>query len=143
MRRSLLAASLLIALTTTGCGGDLLFRNDRRITITSPDSFATVSQPLTIRWSARDFTAPADGHFMVFLDRSPQAPGETIDSFAPADRYGIVTLDQTEVTTSSFRRDPNAPSATAAHHEATVIVVDPSGRRIGETAGFVEFDVSS
>ena len=141
MRRPLCCVGILATLAMTGCGNDLLFRNDHRITILSPANFDTVSQPLTVRWSARGFTTPTDGHFVAFFDLSPPSPGDTIDSYSPTDRQWIRTVDQTEVTAPPLPTDGTAPAAVRDHHEVTVILVDRSGRRIGETAGFVEFDV--
>ena len=142
MHRLLSVVLVATCVALTGCADGLLFRNDHRVIVVSPDNFATVSQPLTIRWSARDFSAPADGHFVVFFDVSPQSPGETIDGFTPLQRVSIKTVDANEVTAPTFRPDEGAPAATRNHHEVTVILVDTSGRRIGETAGFVEFDVA-
>ncbi|MGI8608950.1 MAG: hypothetical protein ACR2MY_06945 [Candidatus Dormibacteria bacterium] len=138
----LAVAVLVAALGLTGCQEQaLLFRNDHRITIISPANFDTVHLPLTLRWRARAFTAPTDGHYVVLVDRSPQAPGKTISEFPPADRLGIYTTDSTEMELKVFGRDPSAPPAEKDHHELTVILVDPQGRRISETAGFVEFDI--
>lgn len=125
----------------SGCQGQLLFRNDHRVTIESPANFATVTLPVTIRWQARDFTPPSSGRFLVFVDRSPQPPGDSINDFPASDRAGIYTVDGNEIRLSVFARDPQAPPAEQDHHEVTVILVGPDGRRIGETAGFVEFDV--
>ena len=142
MRRPLALLLVVTSLAATGCANGLLFRNDHRITIDSPDDFASVSQPLTIRWTAKDFSAPADGHFVVFFDLAPQSPGDTIDSFSPLERQLIRVVDRPQVGAPTLRPDENAPLVTRNHHEVTVILVDPAGRRIGETAGFVEFDVT-
>ena len=138
-----MACGLFAVLVGSGCQTQLLFRNDHRITITTPSSFANVHKPLTIRWVTRDFTAPQDGHYEVFLDRDPQPPGESLHYFAGQSLQFIWTVD-----TTSFRvpylplPDPNAPQLEQEHHTVTVILVDTQGRRIGETSGFVEFYVT-
>jgi len=139
----MLVATLVATVGVAGCEQQaMLFRNDHRVNITSPSTFATVGLPLTLRWSARDFSAPRDGHFEVFVDRSPQPPGKTIEEeFPAADRAGIYTTDSIQMELKAFGRDPSAPPAERDHHELTVILVDPQGRRISETAGFVEFDI--
>jgi hypothetical protein len=141
-RGRVIVATLAMTLGLSGCEQQaLLFRNDHRINVSSPATFATVGLPLTLRWTARDFSAPRDGHFEVFVDRSPQPPGKTISEFPPGDRAGIYATDSTEMELKVFGRDPAAPPAEQDHHELTVILVDPHGRRISETAGFVEFDI--
>jgi len=138
-------ASLALAvLFGSGCQSDLLFRNDHRITITSPSDFSNVHTPVTITWVTRDFTAPADGHFEVFLDRDPQPPGETLKSYFGGQSLQFIWT----VDTTSFKipylplPDPNAPKQEQEHHTITVILVDRDGRRITETSGFVEFNVT-
>lgn len=144
MRRLFVAPALLACLAASGCQSDLLFRNDHRITITAPGDFARVHSPVTIRWVTRDFTAPADGHFELFLDRDPQPPGETLQHyFAGQSLQFIWTTDQTGFRIPYFPlADPNAPKEEQQHHTVTVILVDQDGRRIGETSGFVEFNVA-
>ena len=140
-RRWIAVGAVVGIVGLSGCQGQLLFRNDHRITLVSPANFATVTLPVTVRWSARDFTPPADGRFLVFVDRSPQPPGDTINDFPVSDRAGIYVADGGEILLSNFVRDPQAPPAEQDHHEVTVILVGPDGRRIGETTGFAEFDV--
>ncbi|HEX6489025.1 MAG TPA: hypothetical protein VF137_09195 [Candidatus Dormibacteraeota bacterium] len=96
---------------------------------------------MTIRWETRDFEAPADGHFEVFVDRDPQPPGESLQSyFSGQSQQYIWTTDQTTFRIPYFPLpDPNAPKQEQEHHMVTVIIVDPQGRRITETSGFVEF----
>jgi hypothetical protein len=137
--RLVLAAA--VALTLSSCQSQLLLRNDHRITVDSPNYFATVQQPVTVRWSVRDFAPPRDGHFVVFVDRSPQAPSDPLSDFRPGDRTGIYTVDTAELKLPRFLPDPNAHAVDQDHHEVTIILVAQNGRRIGESAGFVEFDV--
>ncbi len=126
-----------------GCQSQLLFRNDHRITIVSPADFSNVRGPVTIRWVTRDFSAPADGHFEVFLDRDPQPPGETLHYFAGQSLLDIWTVDTTSFLIPRFPLpDPAAPKQEQEHHEITVILVDGQGRRIGETSAFVEFNLA-
>lgn len=140
----MVAPLVLAVLLGSGCQTELLFRNDHRITITSPSDFANVHAPVTITWVTRDFAAPADGHFEVFLDRDPQPPGETVQSyFAGQSLQFIWTVDTTTFKIPYFPlADPNAPKQEQEHHTITVILVDSRGRRITETSGFVEFNVT-
>ena len=104
---------------------------------------ANVKSPLTIRWNANNFTAPGDGHYEVFLDRDPQPPGETLQSYFTGQTLQFIwTVDQTSFKIPYFPlADPNTPKFEQVHHEVTVILVDTNGRRIGETSGFVEFNL--
>lgn len=124
----------------SGCG-DYLFRQSDRVTVQYPGIYSTVAAPLTIRWAARDFQAPAGGHFAVFIDRDPMPPGEGIDYFAPVDRENIWVLDQSSLKVEHFRRRAGVDAAEQDHHDVTVVLLDASGRRVGEYAGFTEFNV--
>lgn len=137
----------------SGCGVEgLNFVQDDRVTITSPRDRAEVELPVTIRWTSRDF----DGTYAVFVDRAPVPPGRTLDWLARDDElcqetagcpnetwlrdryvYGTaktsLEIDDLPDATDDARRD---------FHEATVVLLDRGGRRIGEAAFTVEFQVA-
>lgn len=134
------AALVLVAtLATTGCA-DLLFRNDHRLTITSPKTYATVDAPVTVSWTARDFSAPQDGRFAVFLDRDPQPPGETLDQFG-GHPYDIFLVTQSHLTLNAIQPHQAADALERNQHDVTVILLDREGRRMGESQAFVQFNV--
>jgi hypothetical protein len=133
----------VLATTLSGCADGYLFRNDHRITIDSPASFAAVQQHFTVRWTARDFTAPRDGRFAVFFDLAPPPPGQTLGDIPPLQRQLVRVVDTTEVEAPTFTHDSTTTGPLQDHHEVTVILLDRQGRRISETAGYVEFDVGT
>ncbi|MFC8826950.1 hypothetical protein ACFT9I_16600 [Streptomyces sp. NPDC057137] len=165
-RLALVAATTLLALsTTTGCGriGDLRFTQDHRLDIVSPANLATVSLPVTVRWRVKDFTPEppgrpvrADtGHFAVFVDRYPVPPGASLkevvgqpsceaDPRCPSSdllalQYNVYVTDRTEV------RLPSVPAGAlnSDAHYATVVLIDGSGHRIGDSFWNVSFSVSA
>jgi hypothetical protein len=131
------------SLALSGCADGYLFRNDHRITIEAPGSFAAVRQPFIVRWTARDFTAPRDGSFAVFFDLAPPPPGQTIRDIPPLEKRLVRVVDTTQVVAPAFTHDSTTTGPLQDHHEITVILLDRQGRRISETAGYVEFDVST
>ena len=143
MRRTGVALALLAVCAASGCADGYLFRNDHRITIDTPQSFAMVSQPFTVRWSARDFQAPRDGHYAVLFDLSPPPPGATLGDIPPLQQRFVKVVDTAEVQAPAFTHDSQTSGPLQDHHEVTVILLDPGGRRISETAGYVEFDVNT
>ncbi len=144
MRRGLAVAALgILGSTLSGCGDGYLFRNDHRITIDSPASFASVRQPMTVRWTAPDFVAPRDGSFAVFFDLAPPPPGETLGSIPPLQKRFVRVVDTTHVDAPAFTHDSSTSGPLQDHHEVTVILLDHQGRRISETAAYTEFDVST
>lgn len=144
MLRALLVVALGAAsVTASGCGDGYLYRNDHRVTIESPGSFASVAQRFTVRWTARDFQAPRDGRYAVLFDLAPPGPGDTLGDIPPVERPFVKVVDDTQVQAPFFVPDSNATGPLQDHHEVTVILLDPQGRRISETAGFVEFDVNT
>lgn len=132
---SLLAGTLLIA----ACGySGLAFRQDERVTIVEPDDRSRVTLPLTVSWEVRDFAfGPGEGAFGVLLDEAPPRPGETLDSIS-----GHLTGRAAFTTMDTFLRiervAPLGPDD-GSFHEITVVLLDESGRRVGEGAWTVEF----
>ena len=130
-----------VGILSSGCG-PLLFRQDHRLTIQSPSDRSTVRAPLTIHWTARNFTPPTDGRFAVFLDRDPQPPGDSLDYFPKAQRtMGIFVVSSTSLRIDTFQRDFSLPKADQNRHDVTVILLDRNGRRVGESAAFAQFKV--
>ena len=164
-QRAPAAAVLAMALLLSGCAvRGLGFREDDRVKIVSPKNHSMLTLPVTVRWTTKDFRVtgpggtPTDdaGYFAVFLDRAPQPPGETIEWHAKEDRGCFRSRgcpDETwfkehnifPTTASSFTIDV-LPTRTKEDrrvlHEVTIVLLDAAGRRIGESAFWVEFRVS-
>jgi hypothetical protein len=156
---SLLVAALLIAPACIPEG--LAFVQSDKVEITEPAYREKITLPQTISWDVKDFevTGPNGesrddaGYFAVFFDQTPVPPGETLDHVAkddfecrntpgcPDDIYfadrGIYETTETSLT---VKRLPDL-DAFEGHetHEVTIILLDGSGRRIGEHAWFTQF----
>lgn len=141
MRRAPLLMVLTAAVLLGGCQ-DMQFRLDHRIEVQSPGNFAKVREPLSVRWTARDFNPPSDGMFAVFVDRDPMPPGKTMDYFSDKDRNHIWVVDTPSLTVDSLPGKPGVNDIERNHHDVTIVLLDASGKRIGETAGFAEFDIT-
>ena len=149
-------------LLTAGCD-DLAFRTDERLAITSPDNQTTVTLPVTVSWTVRDFAVVAEGaasptksagYFAVFVDQAPMPPGEPLSWLARGDneckasdgcpdaRYlqslGVYTTTGTSVV---IERLTGHSGTSKERHQAVVVLLDSAGRRIGESAFRVVFDV--
>lgn len=116
-----------------GCGTEgLAFVVDDRLEITAPDDRAEVAVPFTVAWTVEDLDAP---RFAVFVDRAPPRPGREVD---PEARDVYVTSERSVV----IERVPDQGADAAGElHEATVVLVDGQGRRIGESAFAVRFRI--
>lgn len=166
MKRPLAAVVAVVAvLGLASCRtSDLAFRVDERVEIESPASRQVVSLPLTLRWKVNDAklramigTGRDQGAFVVFVDREPIRPGQSIASLAEnrtcrdtgdcptatadwlAERYVFRTTD-TELTLNQLL-DLGSEGGAREAHEATIVLVDASGRRVGESVFFVRFYV--
>ena len=156
-RRWLALALGVLACAAGGCSTDgLAFRQDDRIEILEPDDRAVVSVPVHLRWRADLEPGPGGGpYFAVFVDRAPIRPGQSLRVLADEscndtdgcldlqylrDRYVHVT-DEPEVVLDVLPRKASSQRTGANRHEATVIVIDADGRRVGEAAYAVEFEV--
>ena len=159
--RSVLLGLLLLPLVA-GCGlthlHDLNFRVDDRLHFTSPADRALVKQPFTVSWTMDDFRVAASGseppsddagYFLVFVDRAPIKPGETLDAVAKGDLYceqdpkcpDLAYLRDRGVypTTSTKIRLKQVSNIAGSHegtqlHTITVVLMDTADRRIRESA---------
>ena len=140
----------------------LAFTQDKRLDIVAPESHADVSLPVTIRWDVEDFritghdgsSDPDAGYFGVFVDRAPVPPGKPLTWVAHSDTLCVATPgcpdrqyledhDTYETTDTSFTLE-QLPDLDAYHghelHEVTVVLLDGTGTRIGESAWYVDFE---
>lgn len=150
MRRPLVALGLASALLSSGCvRGDLNFKVDKRLSITSPREDDTVSLPFTLSWTMRE--PEAGGQFGIFVDQAPLPPGKNLRELRQDDATceGDCTLSEYLAlrgvyTTNSTALDIKAFPATSDDDEAhriTVVLLDSQGTRLGESAWNVDFSV--
>jgi hypothetical protein len=155
-------ALVVVALALTACVPDgLAFVKDERLDIVTPDSLATVTTPVTIEWEVDDFRITGEdgsssddaGYFAVFVDRAPIPPGEDLAWLARDDRRCLETKGCPDSTYFSDRGaySTRETSLTLKHlpdqdayqgherHEVTVVLLDGTGHRIGESAWYVDF----
>lgn len=147
----------------TGCVSQgLAFQVDDRLTITDPKARADVKLPVTVRWNIKDFTVRkgdgagggrSAGYFGVIVDGTPQPPGKPLSWFARKDRScrsgdgcpdaeylaarGLYSTTDMSLTFEQLPRPSD--SNKKERHNVTVILLDPAGKRIGESAFNVEF----
>lgn len=133
--KAVLVAAVAAAMLVTGCTSDLLFEQSTALQITSPHQLGRVHEPVTITWRA-----PSGSRVAVFVDATPMAPGARVDAHAQRPDQVLFT-DADSVTLQRLQPNPGADSTERNHHEVDVVVVDARGRRIGEAAAFVEFQV--
>lgn len=153
----------------------LAFYEDRRLSFVSPEDREEVTLPVTIDWEIRDFEIiepaeqprpaqtpsgeaepdPDRGFFAVFVDQTPQPPGEPLAWFArddetcernpncPDESYlasrGAHTTSDTQFTIDVLPQ-PSEENRREIH-EVTVVLLDPDGLRISESAWTIEFEV--
>ena len=148
-----------------GCVADgLAFRVDERLTFVAPEDRSTVKVPVKLDWDIRDFDVVKPGspvredagYFAVFVDAAPMPPGKPLswiarkdNSCRPADgcpdaeylnARGIYTTTETELVLQQLPRTSNDDDR-RERHRATIILLDSSGKRIGESAFEVLFDI--
>lgn len=156
-------AMAMAALVSCADWSQLAFRHDRRLQIVAPPARDLVELPVTLRWTIDDFkivdpgSGVADesaGYFAIFIDKTPMKPGQTLreqaidgdpscihDSACPdrgylADR-GIYTTTKTSLRLRSVL--PLSPDESTEVHDATIVLLDAGGRRIGESAWHIQF----
>ena len=152
----------LVAVAAVGCTSEgLAFVQDKRVEVVAPAGHAKVTLPVTVRWRVRDFritgrdgsATDSAGYFGVFVDRAPVPPGRPLSWIANDDRRCLATTgcpDATYLadrgvyaTTQTSLTLPQLPNQHAyrnhEQHEVTVVLLDGTGHRIGESAFYVDF----
>ena len=141
--------------------GQFQFVADHRVHIRAPHQRSTVSLPVTVRWSYDDFkvTGPHTsgdshaGYFAVFVDRTPVPAGKDLRWLARNDRScraddgcpnnEYFTTRQVFTSTEPQMTFAQLPKPGQHHgpenHTITVVLLDGSGHRIGESAWYVDF----
>lgn len=157
MRRAACAAA---ALALAGCASGTDLRRDDRVRFLSPPEGARVTLPLLLRWSAdpavfrpRRFDGSSGGRtgvYAVFVDSAPVRPGRHIDSVADSDKpcrispgcpdrswladHGIHLTTEPRLVLRGVPAGSGRRSGGRRRHEATVVLLDGRGVRIGDGA---------
>lgn len=153
------AACFVLSLLLASCDvASMALIQDKRVEILEPKDRSTVSLPFTIKWNVFDFTITgadgksrqAAGYFAVFIDRQPIPPRKTLKWFVQQDEscYGeacgslgnledVYTTDDQSLEIEQLPAISEGPSTEL--HEATIILLDGTGARIGESAFHVRF----
>lgn len=149
-------ALLLGAAALPACAAEgLAFATDRRVEITAPQDRDLVRLPFELTWEVSDFEVTgADGRarddagwFAVFVDRTPQQPGQPLEGLAagdetcrpqdgcPDDQWFLDhRIFPVEGTSLEIEQLPPGPQGRREVHELTVVLLDGTGARIGESA---------
>jgi len=149
------ALLLALVMLANGCAmTGIAFRQDDRLSFVTPDDRAEITLPVTVTWKVDDFDVPTDGSYAVFVDRAPQPPGKTLDWLARNDDacrgadgcpdakwFNERDVFPTKATSLELERLPARTDDRREFHEVTVVLVDRTGRRIGETGWTLEFQV--
>lgn len=120
---------LLVIALSAGCAQGLAFRVDDRIDITAPRDRDTVTLPLRLQWEVEGLDG---GSFAVFVDRAPMRPGAPFVA-----GRGAYSTTETELVIEEV----GDPADGSDRHAATIVLLDDEGRRHGESAFDVVFDL--
>jgi hypothetical protein len=157
MRSRLALVAVLAALAALpGCGvRGLAFVQDDRVDIVRPNDRDKVKLPVRIEWTAKDFS----GGFGVLLDQAPPRPGKSLawlfrGSDSCRGKEGTRLCATPEYLAQRNVFETATPRYTIEHvprltgndrrrqfHEITVVLLDAHGRRVGEGAWSVQFEV--
>lgn len=161
-RRARGCALLLVPVLLGGCQLDQLqFRADDRLHFLAPRERARVSAPLTVSWRMSGFDAVGldgshdkdRGVYAVFVDSAPMPVGKDLrwlargdsgcrrdprcpDAAYLADRNVLLTSQQ-QVTLDVLPRVGDGVGD--EQHYVNVVLLDGTGRRIGESAWYLPF----
>ena len=162
-KRAFVSVVTAWALTLTACGiSGLSFVQDDRVDILGPKDRAEVTLPVRIAWEVKDFDVGAGaGSFGVFVDRAPQRPGKTLSWIFRGDDSCKGAAGRAICDDPDFLRQRNVFQTTDTHltvdlvpkltgqerrrqfHEATIVLLDEEGRRVGEGAWSVQFELKA
>jgi hypothetical protein len=152
----------VLSLTLSSCAfHGLNFRQDHRVGIVSPSSLGTVTAPLTVRWTVKDFSfgpntiEGGNNYFAVLLDHQPMPPGGSLRDLADTgcketpgcpdvtwlEQHNMYLSSSTSVTIDTIPRDlpESTPAGTKESHEIVIVLMNGKNHRIGESAWYVDF----
>lgn len=146
-----LAMLVVVSLTASACGvSGLGFMNDHRIDIVEPRDRESVTLPVRIDWEVDGFA----GRFGVLVDRAPPRPGRTLESLLQndtdcraaegcpdVDRLASSYIFTTSDTELLLEQVPKHRGKGRELHDAVIVLLDDQGRRDGEAAFRVQFEV--
>lgn len=155
-RTLVLGSSLVLALSACTDYSQLAFTTNDRISFRVPEARSQVSLPVALRW--HDSRPRAGERYGVFVDRSPVRPGHELrevaardvacsrtpgcpDSVYLSDR-GVYLTARPSLTLTKLA-PLRGGRAREQLHEVIIVIVDASGRRVGESAWFVHFTLAS
>ena len=158
--RGVTVAAAVVVLA--GCGltrlDEVNFRVDDRLEFVGPEARSTVRAPLTVAWTMDDFRIAAEGseppsdeagYFAIFVDQTPVKPGHTLADVAEGDDLcegkpgcpdkTYLADHDVYTTTGTSIEIPAIPDITGSEeelqlHTITIVLMDSSGHRIGESA---------
>jgi hypothetical protein len=150
--------SAVVLAVVGGCGtSGLSFVQDERVEILRPADHARVVLPVAITWKVSGFRVGGGaGSFGVLVDRVPPPPGKGLDWLFRNDdlcsgkacddaayraQRGVYRTDQTGVVLREILT--HAQRGGDDQHDATVVLLDAAGRRLGEGSWTVQFRVRS
>jgi hypothetical protein len=146
----MVAGALALTALLTACN-HLAFVADHRLHFVTPASRAVVTTPVTLSWTVTGFDG---GSFAIFVDRAPIKPGQTVGAVAGGDASCRHTpgcpdaqyladrqVYTTAKTTLTIDQIPALRGKGTQTHEATIVLLDPSGHRVGEAAWYRDFRI--
>lgn len=155
------ALLVVIGLLAPACGmRGLSFVTDDRVDITAPRDRSAVVLPLKVEWTVDDFAVgDTAGSFGVLVDQAPPRPGKTLPwlfrdrdvcrgdtgTRLCATRAFLAERNVFSTTRTSFTVERvdrfTGNDRRRVFHEVTVVLLDEHGRRVGEGAWSVQFEV--
>jgi hypothetical protein len=153
--RLLIGALAVVAIA--GCDPSWSIRADHSLHIVSPASRTTSALPLTVSWTK---TAGYTGSYLVVIDRSPPGVGKKVVSLvkdetdcknemlsscttaAALATRGIYRTTATDIKLTAVPRKSGASTTERMRHVLTIVQLDSSGRRRGDAAWSVDFNVA-
>ena len=151
-------AAAVLALPACGVNG-LSFKEDERVDIVRPKDRDEVEVPVTVEWTVEDFAAGEEGSFGILLDRAPQRPGKTLGWIFRGDDSCDGPTGEQLCESEEFLQQRNVFQTTDTEftfdlvpkltgndrrrefHEVTIVLLDEAGKRIGEGAWSIQFEL--
>ena len=155
-----MAVSLSLVLSSCAVSG-LEFRQDNRISITTPASLSVVKVPFMLRWTVKDFKygpntiKGGNDYFAVFVDRQPMAPGAGLrvlgdstcqatpgcpnEAYLATNYVFLTAKPELQITSLPELLPSTTRNGTKEDHQIVIVLMDGKNRRLGESSWDAEF----
>jgi hypothetical protein len=133
-----MALCAVVTVTMTGCLEGRDFHHQDRLNFVEPFQDDFVQAPVQLRWTDEGSGA---ARYVLFVDRAPIAPKQSIEDLDPSDRGNIYESTTPELLLEFVPPRSTSVASRRDRHRLVLIAVDDDGIRLGDESASLDLTV--